>query len=318
MEGQTNQVYAEKEVMAIDSIYEIAARKYAEQDIEDYVRETLRSKPPIVITHTPCMDGYTARWACWLAHPDWEFVDGVHGHPPPDCTGRDVYMLDFSYRAEVLQQIIKIADRVTIIDHHSGQENVVRPLLEDGVIDGVFDTKHSGAYLSWQWFHPDEEVPYFVRLVEDRDLWRFELPEAKDANSYFFSHEYNFETWSDFRKFCEEPLSLRNLTAGGSAINRKLQKDLAEFIPKSKHTLCIGGCYVPTANLPYFMASEAGHILCANEPFAAVYFRQGDEWVVSLRSDENGVDVSAVARLYGGNGHKNASSFRVKNLEDIS
>jgi len=276
----------------------------------------MSNKKPIVIYHNPCLDGFTAAWAVWLLFPDWEFRPGVHGQPPPDCTGRDVFLLDFSYKKDVIQQLVKVANRVTIIDHHATAKEDIQCFLEDGTIDGVFDMNHSGAYLSWQWFH-STEPPYFVRLVEDRDLWRFALPETKDANAFFFSFDYDFSTWSDFCRFCDEPISLKNLISGGMAIERKFQKDLAEILPRARHTLCIAGNDVPAVNLPYTMASEAGNILSEGEPFAAVYFREGDVYKFSLRSKETGLDVSQIAKQYGGGGHPRSSGFQVRSLEEL-
>ena len=28
---------------------------------------------PLVIYHSNCQDGFTAAWAIWKVHPDWEF-----------------------------------------------------------------------------------------------------------------------------------------------------------------------------------------------------------------------------------------------------
>ena len=54
-----------------------------------------------------------------------------------------------------------------------------------------------------------------------------------------------------------------------------------------------------------------------NEPFAACYYETEKGRVYSLRSQEYGVDVSVIAALFGGGGHKNAAGFRV-NFEELS
>jgi nanoRNase/pAp phosphatase (c-di-AMP/oligoRNAs hydrolase) len=46
-------------------------------------------------------------------------------------------------------------------------------------------------------------------------------------------------------------------------------------------------------------------------PFAACYWDTPAGRVFSLRSGENGMDVSVIAQKYGGGGHKHASGFRV-------
>ena len=50
-------------------------------------------------------------------------------------------------------------------------------------------------------------------------------------------------------------------------------------------------------------------------PFAATYFDTGNIREFSLRSSPDGVDVSLVAEMYGGGGHKHASGFRISIAE---
>lgn len=147
---------------------------------------------PLVIYHSPCLDGFTAAWSCWLKNPDWEYYPGVHGEAPPDVSGRQVFLLDFSYKFPVMEKLLKAADWVVVLDHHKTAEADLTPLLESGRLGGKFDMKHSGAYLAWEYFHPEEPVPYFVKLVEDRDLWKFDLPHSRELNSLFFSYDYDF------------------------------------------------------------------------------------------------------------------------------
>lgn len=75
--------------------------------------------------------------------------------------------------------------------------------------------------------------------------------------------------------------------------------------------MLIGGYRVPVANLPYTLTSDAGHDLANGKPFAACYWDTPEGRCFSLRSREDGVDVSLVAKQYGGGGHRNASGFRV-------
>jgi oligoribonuclease NrnB/cAMP/cGMP phosphodiesterase (DHH superfamily) len=278
------------------------------------------AKPPIVIFHSPCLDGYTAAWACWLLHPDWEYVPGVYGQDPPDVTDRIVYLLDFSYKLPIMRELISRAERVVVLDHHATAEQDLKVLFSEpapdgfmgGAISGRFDMEHSGAYMAWQWFH-NEPVPLFVRYVEDRDMWWFKMPASRALSAVFFSYDYSFNTWSRLRWDVEDTEDIKTLVDMGEAIERKQTKDLAEMLPKLVRTETIGGYAVPCANLPYIFSSDAGHIMCQGERFAATYYvdKEGTK-VYSLRSDEQGMDVSEIAKRYGGGGHKHAAGFRVK------
>lgn len=75
--------------------------------------------------------------------------------------------------------------------------------------------------------------------------------------------------------------------------------------------MVIGGFDVPVANLPYTLSSDAGHEMAKGQPFAACYWDTPDGRVFSLRSAPDGQDVSAIAKQYGGGGHRAAAGFKV-------
>jgi nanoRNase/pAp phosphatase (c-di-AMP/oligoRNAs hydrolase) len=57
------------------------------------------------------------------------------------------------------------------------------------------------------------------------------------------------------------------------------------------------------------MASDAGNLLAQDEPFAVCYWDDREKRVFSLRSVAQGVDVSEIARAFGGGGHRQAAGF---------
>lgn len=277
----------------------------------------------IVIHHSPCQDGFTAAWACWLKHPDWEYFPAIYGQDPPDVTGKDVYLLDFSYKLPVLNKLRSQTDgRITILDHHKTAEADLLPLLESGEIAGKFDLSKSGARLAWDHFHggPTRDRPMLIDYVEDRDLWKFQFPETKDISAYLFSFEYDFNTWNDFRILLDDPSSRKEVEMCGICINRKHNKDIKELLTMAARTVNIKEYEVQVANLPYTMASDAANILAQQNPklFGATYFQDKEGYYVfSLRSIEGGEDVSEIAKRFGGGGHKHAAGFRIKEWEEL-
>ena len=78
---------------------------------------------PLVIYHANCLDGFGAAFAafCNFRQGDdcpCDFVAASYGQHPPEVTGRDVYIVDYSYRCQVLQKLCRKARAVTVIDHH--------------------------------------------------------------------------------------------------------------------------------------------------------------------------------------------------------
>jgi hypothetical protein len=269
----------------------------------------------LVIYHGNCADGFTAAWSIWRRHPDWEFYTGKHSANPPDVTGKDVYMVDFSYKRPAMLELAKAANSITILDHHkSAQEDLVD--LPDNV-HVVFDMDRSGAMITWEYFHGPDFTPTLVKYVQDRDLWKFEYAYSKEIAAHIFSYEYTFENWQELYRDLDTPARFELAVNSGLAILKKQDKDVDELL-QNKYDIVIGGSYtVPTVNLPYTLASDGANKLSEGKPFASSWYFDGEGFVFSLRSKENGIDVCEIAKLYNGGGHKHAAGFKVKSMDDL-
>lgn len=70
------------------------------------------------IYHGNCADGFGAAWVVRKALGEIEFYGAKHQEPPPDVTGKDVVIVDFSYKRPVLLEMAEEANSILIIDHH--------------------------------------------------------------------------------------------------------------------------------------------------------------------------------------------------------
>lgn len=271
----------------------------------------------LCIYHGNCADGFGAAWAVRHAlGDDVEFHAGHYGHEAPEVTGRDVIMVDFSYKRDVLVKMAMAANSVIILDHHKSAESDLVDF--PGNVTAIFDMNRSGAMMAWEYFNKGE-APWLVKHIEDRDLWRFKLAGTKEIQAAVFSYPYDFEVWDQL--ILER--TTESLYEEGKALMRKHMKDVNELIRVAAHRTVIAGYNVPVMNAPYFYSSEAGNIMSENEPFAACYYETEKGRVYSLRSQEYGVDVSVIAALFGGGGHKNAAGFRlgfdeIPNLAEVA
>ena len=303
----------------------------------------------ICIYHGNCADGFTAAWAVRKALSDnVEFVPGVYGEAPPDVTGADVIMVDFSYKRPVIHEMARSARTILILDHHktaqaelaglpppvglgptgpapsdwgftdvaSGyhpgvMEDNARACNAPAALHAIFDMDRSGAQIAWDFFHPGQPRPKLVDYVADRDLWRFDLPRSREVAAWVFSTDYTFGKWSGLSARIEDDQEWPGIVAEGAAIERKHFKDIHELLKVTRREMVIGGHRVPVANLPYTMASDAAGAMAEDAPFAACYFDRSDARVFSLRSRrEGGMDVAEIAASYGGGGHRNAAGFQ--------
>lgn len=166
----------------------------------------------------------------------------------------------------------------------------------------------NNAMLTWQWFHPFNTAPKAIRSIQDRDLWKFELPRTREVMAAVFSYPQTIEVWNRLMRDGNQD----DLHREGFAILRAHDKNIREAVEGSKRRLKVGGVDVPVANVPYYMASDAGHMMGEGEPFAATYYDAEDGRHFSLRSRPGGYDVSRIAKMYGGGGHRHAAGFTLK------
>jgi oligoribonuclease NrnB/cAMP/cGMP phosphodiesterase (DHH superfamily) len=276
-------------------------------------------KSTLCIYHGNCADGFGAAWVVRhaLGEANVEFYAASYNNPPPDVTGQEVIIVDFSYPLETLRDMAEQAVSILIIDHHKSAAEALSHLpkapsshllwLETTEpVSALFDMNRSGAGLTWDFFFPGQARPPLINRIEDRDLWLFKLPGTREIQANLFSYPYDFAVWDALmRQPIEQALS------DGQAIERKHHKDVAELVAGSKRRMTIGGHDVPVANLPYIHSSDAGHLMAQGEPFAACYQDTSTHRYFSLRSTDEGLDVSEIAKQYGGGGHRNAAGFKV-------
>ncbi len=269
---------------------------------------------PLVIYHGGCDDGFGAAWTIWALNADWEFYPGVHGIGPPAVLGREVYLVDFSYSREVLEQMAREAARITVIDHHDTAERALSAPFEGPdmcPVEVVFDQRHCGAVLTWRYFYPGDRPPPLLRHIEDRDLWTKKLPGCDEVIFALRSWPREFETWTWLMK-----VHIDAMRSDGEPILRWFLQQVNQQIERWLHAstwAVIGGYRVPVMNASVQFCSELAEGLAraSEAPFGAVFWHTSQGVTYSLRS-RGGLEVNRVAEQYGGGGHPGAAGFQVE------
>lgn len=268
--------------------------------------------PTLCVFHADCPDGFASAVAVYEKFGDSvEFCPSSYGQLPPDVRGHHVVIVDFSYPAEVLRKISTLAASVTVLDHHKTAASDLLPLLEDGTISGIFDMDKSGAVITWEYYH-DTMVPELLLYIQDNDLWKFELIFSKSIYAWISTQPHQLDVWSDItHSFENMTVTERDVIVGeGQAILRRHFFDVELSVRTTLRYMVIGGIRVPVINCPRTIASDAAE-LTGNMPFSASYVDRTHGRQFNLRSGLSGVDVSEIARLYGGGGHRHAAGFNI-------
>lgn len=176
---------------------------------------------PLVIYHgVGCTDGFGAAFAAWLKLGDsaeylpmeygatysFDLSGVVVNHVWYEINEREVFILDFGFPREVMEDIFVHAKRVVWLDHHKTAFEMwlgATPTHGQYVL-GVpntiwLDNNKSGAVLAWEYFHPDTEVPMLIQRIDDYDRGRFKLNDTKEFHAALASYKpWSFEQWESF------------------------------------------------------------------------------------------------------------------------
>lgn len=254
------------------------------------------------------MDGMGAKYAAWKKFGDTaEYIGVNYNQPMPKLeNGSDVYIIDFSYSKEILRGLQSRMTKLVVLDHHkTAQEDLA------GEPYAIFDMNRSGAVMAWDYFFPGVTAPKLLQIIQDRDLWKFKFPETRHVFNFMNLHGDDVTTW-------DEVISLPGYVVGKGSLITKYQDMLNRKSSAPDRVKVIQWSVIPdikagllnTTNFP----SEIGEMIALspelNVDFSITYFID-EKGVVNLSFRSLGdFDVGAIAKAFGGGGHKNASGAR--------
>jgi len=309
---------------------------------------------PLVLYHANCADGFGAAFAAWKALGDEaEYRAVAYGDPAitvDEAAGRVIYILDFSFSKEQMDWLFAVAEKVVWLDHHKGVFDMwCGGIPEKGIYTHVdktaliiLDNTRSGALIAWNYFHPSEEAPMLIRHIDDYDRWQFKLSGTKEFQKALWSYApWSFDQWNTLPYLLSE-LGLEDYYTEGEAILRAHEQNVQSVIASSKRecslvffesheidnphedgkTLSMSRQVVIAglaANCPKHLASDVGHHLATEcGTFGLCWFVDTHGAVeCSIRSNGD-FDVSAIAKKFGGGGHKNAAGFKLSSIEVLN
>jgi len=307
---------------------------------------------PLVIYHASCADGFGAAFAAWLKLGDdaeyfpCQYNTEAHliGLGLPIVSGREVYILDFSFPRDRMDYIFANAKCVVWLDHHKTALDMwladkldfpfTEFITEEGKSFATYGSNvhiqlnnwKSGAILAWEYFHPGAEVPQFIRHIDDYDRWQFKLHGTKAFQKALWSYApWSFKQWqhewdTTWGYSSADGLEgIPNTYREGEAILRAHDQNV-QAVVKGSTRVCTMTLDRPVAdyhglatNCPPHLTSDVGHVLATQSGTFGLCWTLSQTGLIakcSLRSNGE-YDVSAIAKAFGGGGHRNAAGFEV-------
>jgi len=229
----------------------------------------------------------------------------------------DLIIVDFSFPCAVLQQWAAEGKDVLLLDHHQTAKEDLLGLNAQNLLLR-FNLLECGASLSWQHFFPDRPMPEFLAYVRDRDLWQFKLPHSKaitDAMSVLRRQEGAFNLFDRLEPLTTEELIAQLLPLGTEILAKKQQEieAIAATVSEQKWHEWVVPVVKLTANQDRLVSDLADYLYrhkFPNCPFVVIYASDGAVGLRSPWGKPHAVDVSAIAKKFGGGGHPGAAGFR--------
>ena len=276
----------------------------------------------LVITHKNCNDGtgtaevikYHNRLMnkrepsiMYLTHDSFDFKDVIEA-----CKDKVVYVGDFSFTKDELEELTKVTKSIIVIDHHlSAFESI-------GDLDYVhIDLEKSGARLAWEFFFPRaDRVPILIALIEDRDLWNF-FYDKEDTNALVLA--LKSERDLNFKTLIEDEDAVTDLIEEYSSVLEYIENEDLKYSKKVDNFMVFRISFVgintnlPSSNMLNLASKEHSKPALS---YNIEKINDINNIKISMRNHDESVDVSRLCKLLGGGGHAKAAgaTFNVESL----
>lgn len=291
----------------------------------------------VIIYHNADPDGIFSGAIALKAHPN-AITIGYNYEPDftpiiDQCHGKNVVMVDVSPKNWAdMHRLCEAAKSVTWIDHHLSalrEMEVNNTPLQYPYFTCVFEHEKWGAAKNtWEYFFPGQTLPKAIEYVAAYDAFRAYGSYDWDAHYFpfrfatgmidtpqeaLYDFAFNDELDADF---------IRDYLARGRAIAQYLDHDNAYLVHSPDHchdTLFRHG--ETTYRVLAINRGLFGDMFKSRDltdfDFVVGFYRTTTGWKVSLRSAGKDIDLGAIAKTFGGGGHKDAAGFSVETFEDL-
>lgn len=238
--------------------------------------------------------------------------------------GDDVWVVDYSFKDPDFERLTQACgvQAVMWIDHHATCRD--SRFLQLPGTRSFIDKGPAACQLTWEFCFPGTAVPEIVTLVGDYDSWA--MQHSPDCRRFYEAVKGDQELQSPegWLKLLQLSSDLQDewvsrVVAEGRAIIAYRDGYLAGLRKTFGYRACLTdlrwgvmmGNDVPALNVQQFGSAAFTPEQLRDNPFCIAYCHDGQEFTVSLYSENTGaVDCGAIAKAFGGGGHRGAAGFK--------
>ena len=273
-------------------------------------------------------DGKCSAAIVKLQFPECELIPINYGDQFPwELIGKDevIYMVDFTIQPYNNMCRLKELCDLIWIDHHKTSIDWAKD--NDFNCRGLRNTDFAACELTWMYFcRPTDPalaevryatpMPRAVKLLGRYDVW-----DHKDVDVLPFQYGMKCEAespenmrWWDMLLQDRSPVSVGNLISVGRFCQKYQEREDAAACKSSGFDLEWEGLRWTVINGPCRGSSVHKSRF---DPFAhdamLGFWWNGKQWLFSLTTSKD-IDLSAIAKKYGGGGHKGSAGFEAAEL----
>lgn len=264
-----------------------------------------------IIYHSKDLDGWCSAAIGKKKWPDATLIGYDYGDPLPEIPNDDVIVVDVSMPMKLMGTLASKSKSFIWIDHHKSAIEEYEKLFPSRRFPSLLKIGVAACELMWSYCFPNSPVPKPVQLLGAYDVWRNEdlvywgtqvVPFQYGMRSICGSAEtFPMQALSD--EFNTEDVIKYGVgvLAFTSNENRNLSK--YAFTKKvGKYTaVCLNTNRFSSMTFDYAYQADKHDLML---PF----MWDGRLWRCSLYTTKD-IDVSAIAKQYGGGGHAKAAGF---------
>jgi oligoribonuclease NrnB/cAMP/cGMP phosphodiesterase (DHH superfamily) len=218
-----------------------------------------------------------------------------------------VVIVDFALPLEDMQRLRETTELIWI-DHH---KSAIEELAALSDLPGRRSIDEAACVLTWRVFYPDHSLPDAVKYIGDRDIWRMALEETPAFGEGLYQEDTrpaNDALWQPLLDDDDE--LVRKLIEHGQVLHQARLKSIWRTVAREGFEVRFEGHKTLVINDRG--SGELG-VYSRQRGYEVAYcyidrLHEGKLTTrVTLYSDK--VDVSEIARKFGGGGHAGAAGF---------
>jgi len=221
-------------------------------------------------------------------------------------------------------KMLSEANSVVVIDHHKTAKERLGGIRAKN-FTFIYDEGKCGAMLTMEYLEKKEKKIFTEKtkqIVSHVDDYGRQVKQFTDTDvvvAYMYSFDQTIDNWD---KIFNQ--NMETIVWDGQAILRAKEKEARSLVENLYELICFttesgANFSVPEINCNAMYSSLVGNMLLERykkeydeyPPFSITWYQNKREAVYSLRSNEHGIDVSEIAKEFGGGGHKHAAGFKI-------